>query len=105
MRRKKNFAHHRGGQQAAEARKRKSCWRARKSCTAAAWRLRRRSPKGAELDRLERRLIQKRSLDRKSDNVEKKESQLQERIRKERTNQELQTVMAQQLKELKDCPV
>ncbi|MGI6468436.1 MAG: ribonuclease Y [Syntrophomonadaceae bacterium] len=55
-----------------------------------------------ELDRLERRLIQKEEqLDRKSDNVEKKESQLQERIREaERTNQELQTVMAQQLKEL-----
>jgi ribonuclease Y len=55
-----------------------------------------------ELDRLERRLIQKEEqLDRKSDNVEKKESQLQERIREaERTNQKLQTVMAQQLKEL-----
>lgn len=55
-----------------------------------------------ELDRLERRLIQKEEqLDRKNENVEIKENQLQDKIRDaEKTNQDLQTVMSQQLKEL-----
>lgn len=55
-----------------------------------------------ELDRLERRLIQKEEqLDRKSENVERKENQLQDKIRDaEKANQDLQTVMSQQLKEL-----
>lgn len=55
-----------------------------------------------ELDRLERRIIQKEEqLDKKNDNVEKKENQLQEKIREaEKTQQDLQVVFSQQLKEL-----
>ncbi|MGI6435685.1 MAG: ribonuclease Y [Syntrophomonadaceae bacterium] len=55
-----------------------------------------------ELDRMERRLIQKEEqLDRKNDNVEKKDNQLQEKIKEaEKTQQDLQTVLSQQIQEL-----
>lgn len=55
-----------------------------------------------ELDRTERRLIQKEeTLDKKADNMEKKEEALQEKERIiEKTQQDLQLILTQQLKEL-----
>lgn len=55
-----------------------------------------------ELDRIERRIIQKEEiLDKKSDNIEKKEDILQEKERLiEKTQQDLQLILTQQLKEL-----
>lgn len=55
-----------------------------------------------ELDRIERRIIQKEEiLDKKSDNMEKKEEVLQEKERLiEKTQQDLQMILTQQLKEL-----
>lgn len=55
-----------------------------------------------ELDRIERRIIQKEEiLDKKSDNMEKKEDVLQEKERLiEKTQQDLQLILTQQLKEL-----
>ncbi len=55
-----------------------------------------------ELDRIERRIIQKEeSLDKKTENMEKKEQMLQEKEKEaDKTNQDLQMVLTQQLKEL-----
>ncbi|MGI5920272.1 MAG: ribonuclease Y [Syntrophomonadaceae bacterium] len=55
-----------------------------------------------ELDRLERRLIQKEEiLDKKADNMEKKEESLLEREKEiDKTQQDLQLILTQQLKEL-----
>lgn len=55
-----------------------------------------------ELDRIERRIIQKEEvLDKKSENIEKKEDVLQEKERLiEKTQQDLQLILTQQLKEL-----
>lgn len=55
-----------------------------------------------ELDRLERRIIQKEEqLDKKGENIERKEQVLQEKIKDtEKTQQDLQMVLSQQLKEL-----
>jgi len=55
-----------------------------------------------ELDRIERRIIQKEEqLDKKTENVERKAHSLQDREREiEKTQQDLQLVLTQQLKEL-----
>jgi len=55
-----------------------------------------------ELDRLERRIIQKEEmLDKKSENIEKKEQNLHEKEKKtEKTQQDLQLILTQQIKEL-----
>lgn len=55
-----------------------------------------------ELDRVERRIQQKEELiEKKSDNIEKKEQMLQEKEREfEKTQQDLQLILTQQLKEL-----
>ncbi|MEN6461993.1 MAG: ribonuclease Y [Syntrophomonas sp.] len=55
-----------------------------------------------ELDRLERRILQKEEmLDKKSDNMEKKEEALLEKERDiDKTQQDLQLILTQQLKEL-----
>lgn len=55
-----------------------------------------------ELDRIERRLIQKEeSLDKKTENIEKKENMLFEKEKEtEKTQQDLQLILTQQLKEL-----
>ena len=54
------------------------------------------------MDRLERRIIQKEEmLDKKSENMEKKEQNLYDREKElEKTNQDLQLILTQQLKEL-----
>jgi len=55
-----------------------------------------------ELDRIERRILQKEEiLDKKTENIEKKEQTLQEKEKEiEKTGQDLQLVLTQQLKEL-----
>ena len=55
-----------------------------------------------ELDRTERRIIQKEEmLDKKSENIENKEQKLQEKEREtEKTQQDLQLILTQQIKEL-----
>ena len=55
-----------------------------------------------ELDRMERRLLQKEeALDRKTDSIEKKDQVLRDRERDiEKTQQDLQMILTQQLKEL-----
>ena len=55
-----------------------------------------------ELDRIERRILQKEeTLDKKTDNIEKKEQALQDKEKEiEKTGQDLQLVLTQQLKEL-----
>ncbi len=55
-----------------------------------------------ELDRLERRIIQKEEmLDKKTDALEKRDQNLQDKIKEtERTEQDLQNVLSKQLKEL-----
>lgn len=55
-----------------------------------------------ELDRIERRILQKEEvLDKKTDNIEKKEQALQDKEKEiEKTGQDLQLVLTQQLKEL-----
>ena len=55
-----------------------------------------------ELDRIERRILQKEEvLDKKTENIEKKEQNLQDKEKEiEKTTQDLQLVLTQQLKEL-----
>ncbi|MGE5391313.1 MAG: ribonuclease Y [Deltaproteobacteria bacterium] len=55
-----------------------------------------------ELDRIERRILQKEEvLDKKTENIEKKEQALQDKEKEiEKTGQDLQLVLTQQLKEL-----